>query len=634
MADLLSNGISGLEAFQRALTTTSHNIANVSTAGYSRQSVLLTARAASLQGNSWIGNGVDSDVVSRAYSAVLTNQFQAATSTFQQLDTYSTLASNLTNLFGDSTTGLSATLQKFSDSIQTLVSNPSDTATRQTVLSQAQNLVTQLKSYQQTLDQTSSQVESSLTDEASTVTSLASSVASLNAQIVAAKSQSNQQPNDLLDQRDQLIAELSSHLNVSTVVEGNGAMDVYVGNGQALVIGTSASTVKTTPGEYDQSQSGLGLYNGVYTTDITSSVSGGTIGGLLQFRSDMLNPAYQALGQLTTGLATQFNTQQSQGLDATGQLGAALFNIGAVGVKGSLNNGGAADITATRSDIPAIGSGNYLLAYDGTNWNMTDQSTGASIAMTGSGTSADPFVGGGLSLVVGGTAQAGDRYEIDPWTSAVSGTSVAITNPAGIATAAPVLASATASNTGTGAIVQSSVPDTSTWVRGNYTLSFTDPSTWQVTDSSGNTVATGAYTAGTPISFNGVQVTLSGAPATGDTFSIKDNINGTGDNNNAQAMADLFDAKYFNGGTNSLNDFVDSFTTSIATTTNQVQTAASAQQTVLTDATSALQSESGVNLDEEAAKLIQYQQAYQAAAKVIQVSNTLFDSLLTAVQSG
>ncbi|HTP38994.1 MAG TPA: flagellar basal body rod C-terminal domain-containing protein, partial [Steroidobacteraceae bacterium] len=211
--------------------------------------------------------------------------------------------------------------------------------------------------------------------------------------------------------------------------------------------------------------------------------------------------------------------------------------------------------------------------------------------------------------------------------------SVAITNPAGIATAAPVLASATASNTGTGAIVQSSVPDTSTWVRGNYTLSFTDPSTWQVTDSSGNVVATGAYTAGSAISFNGVQVTLSGAPATGDSFSIKDNINGTGDNNNAQAMADLFDAKYFNGGTNSLNDFVDSFTTSIATTTNQVQTAAAAQQTVLTDATSALQSETGVNLDEEAAKLIQYQQAYQAAAKVIQVSNTLFDSLLTAVQS-
>jgi flagellar hook-associated protein 1 FlgK len=634
MADLLSNGISGLEAFQRALTTTSHNIANVSTPGYSRQSVQLTARAASLQGNSWIGNGVDSNAVSRAYSDVLMQQFRAATSTSQQLDTYSTLASSLTNLFGDSTTGLSASLQKFSDSLQTLVSNPSDTATRQTVLSQAQNLVTQLKSYQQSLDQTSSQVKSNLTGEASTVTSLGSSIASLNAQIISEKSQSNQKPNDLLDQRDQLIAELSTHLNVSTVNEDNGALDVYVGNGQALVVGTSASTVRTTAGQYDQSQSGLGLYNGVYTTDITGSVSGGTIGGLLQFRSDMLNPAYQSLGQLTTGLTAQFNTQQLAGLDAKGQIGAALFNVGDVGVKGSLHNGGTADITAMRTDIGSIGADNYLLAYNGTSWTMTDQSTGANVALSGIGSSADPLVGGGLSLVVGGAAAAGDRFQIEPWTSAVNGTSVAITNPAGLATALPVLGSAANTNTGTGAISATTVPDTSAWTRGNYTLSFTAPGSWQVTDSGGNTVGTGAYTAGSPISFNGVQVTLSGAPATGDSFSIKDNATGTGDNSNAQAMANLFDAKFFSSATSSLNNFVDAFTTNLATTTNQVKTAADAQQTVLTDATSALQSQSGVNLDEEAAKLIQYQQAYQAAAKVIQVSQSLFQSILDAVRSG
>ncbi|MFT3907074.1 MAG: flagellar hook-associated protein FlgK [Steroidobacteraceae bacterium] len=632
MADMLSNGVSGLLAFQKALNTTTHNISNVNTPGYSRQSVVLNARPATALGSSWIGSGVDVTAVKRNYDSILAGQVRSATSAYQQLEAYGTLATSLTNVMSDGSTGLSASLQNFADSLQTLSSAPSDTATRQTVLSQAGTLVTRLKSFQTSLDQLSDRVETSISDEITEVNSLTTKIADLNKQIVAAKGQSQGTPNDLLDQRDELINELSTHVNITTVAADDGSLSVYSGSGQALVMGTASSSVVAVTDPFNPDQARIGVKSGSYVSDITASVTGGTLGGLLQFRSEMLDPAQDTLGQIAVGVASQFNALQAQGLDLNGDIGTDLFNVGAVAVAASSNNTGSASISATRSDVAALTDGASVLSYDGTDWSMVD-SDGNSVALSGTGTSADPLLGAGLSIVISGTAAAGDKFQIDPYSGAVNGMSVALSDPNKIAAAAQLVTSASSSNTGTGSIDAGTVTDTSAWVRGDYTLSFTSATDYTVTDASGNTVATGTYTAGSAIDFNGVEVTISGAPASGDSFAINDNIDGSGDNRNVLSMVDAFDDKTLKSGTTSVNNLVDSFTSDLGARTSQVTVARDAQQSTLDDATAALQGVSGVNLDEEAARMIQYQQAYQAAAQAIAVANTLFDSLLSAVRS-
>jgi flagellar hook-associated protein 1 FlgK len=234
--------------------------------------------------------------------------------------------------------------------------------------------------------------------------------------------------------------------------------------------------------------------------------------------------------------------------------------------------------------------------------------------------------------VVSGTPQAGDRLLIEPTRAAVAGMSVLITQPEKVAAAAAVLTSAATANSGNASIDAGSVPNTAAWVRGDYTLSFTSATTWQVTDAASTVVAGGSYTSGAPISFNGVQVTLSGTPASGDSFQVKDNINGSGDNRNALQIAAVLGKPILNGGTVSLSDTVGRLIGNIGVQTNQAQTGRDAQQLVMNDANTAMSNLSGVNLDEEAANLVRYQQAYQAAAKVISVANSLFQSLLDATK--
>jgi flagellar hook-associated protein 1 FlgK len=252
--------------------------------------------------------------------------------------------------------------------------------------------------------------------------------------------------------------------------------------------------------------------------------------------------------------------------------------------------------------------------------------------MAGSGTSASPFTAAGLSIVVGAGAQTGDSYLVQPTSQAVAGMQVVMSDPSQLAAAAPLLTGAASTNTGSGSIDAGSVPASALWTRGNYTLSFTSATTWQASNAAGVAVGNGAYTSGSPIDFNGVQVTVSGAPASGDSFSVNDNASGTGDSRNLTVMAGLLDQGLI-GGTTSINGAAGKMVTSIGIQTSQAQSGATAQQSVLTDATSAQQSISGVNLDEEAANLVSYQQAYQAAAEVINVASTLFKSIIAAVQS-
>jgi flagellar hook-associated protein 1 FlgK len=290
----------------------------------------------------------------------------------------------------------------------------------------------------------------------------------------------------------------------------------------------------------------------------------------------------------------------------------------------------------TRTNLSALTADDYQLSYTGGAWQLTDATTGQSVALSGAGTVASPFQAAGLSIVVGGGAPAtGDTYLIQPTEAAPAGLALLLTSPSQIAAASLAQTAATASNTGSGSISAATITAPASWVPGTYTLSFTSPTQYQITNGGGTVLASGAYTAGQPISFQGAQVTVNGAPAAGDSFTIASSTAAnSGDNSNLLAMIGALSANSLAGGTTSLTSAANNLVTQVGVTAQQAQANASAQQSVNQDATTQRSNLSGVNLDAEAARMLQYQQAYQAMAQVIQASNMMFNSLMTAITHG
>jgi flagellar hook-associated protein 1 FlgK len=439
-----------------------------------------------------------------------------------------------------------------------------------------------------------------------------------------------------MDQRDSLIDQLSQYVNVNAVTQGDGQMDIYVGSGQALVVGSAAQTLVATPDSMDATKLNIGIQNGGgAVTDITPEITGGALGGLLTTRSQVLDSTQNALGQIAVGVATVMNQQQAAGMDLTGNPGQPMFAVGGVLTSPSTANTGNATLTATRTNLSQLTADDYKLSYSGTAWQLEDTTTDQAVTMTGSGTSADPFVAAGMSLVVNGAPSAGDSILVQPTAGAVGGLSVLLTNASQIAAASLGSSAASTSNTGSATISSPTVTNPTTWTSGVYTIAIGAGSQYQVTDSSGNVVASGNYTSNSPISFNGEQVVISGTPANGDTFTVGPNSTAnTGDNTNALAMINVMSSKLLNGNTASLNDTANNLVSATGVLTQQAQANASAQQTVNQSATDARNNLSGVNLDEEAARMLQYQAAYQACAQMIQASQTVFQTLITAIQHG
>jgi len=625
MADFLSTGVSGLQAFQRALDTTSQNIANVATEGYSRQRTEITTRPPQPFGNGWIGAGVTVDTVTRLYDNLLAQQVQSTNSGFSSADTFATQAARVNNIFADTNTGLSTSLQNFTNALQDVANNPTSIPSRQALLSQAQVLTDRFKSYDTQLKQIGSDVEAQFGSEVTQINTLGSSIAQLNKQIAAGFAQTGQPPNDLLDQRDKLLDRLSQHIDISLSRQDDGQVNVFVGSGQALVLAGNASQLTALTDPYDASRHGIGLKTGTATIDITANTTGGTLGGLVDFRRELLDPARDTLGQLSAGLVEAVNTQHAAGIDLNGALGGPLFSIGGAKVQPSSNNGGSGALTVTRTSAGALTGENYILKLTATGWDLRNADTGAAVTLAGAGTVASPYTADGLAIVVSGTANVGDSFLIQPTRTAVTGLNVAISDPTKVAAAAPIRTAANPANSGSATISQGSVVDaTNAALRSPVTIQFLTASTYSI-----NGAGSFAYTAGSPITANGWQVEIDGTPAAGDQFTVSDNTGGAGDNRNALALASALGQPVLNGGTTSVNDAASQFYGSIGIQTQQAQANRDAQKVVNQDAVSARDSVSGVNLDEEAANMLRYQQAYQAAAQVIRVASTLFDTLIS-----
>ena len=634
MSDIFSTSVSGLLAFQRALTVTSNNISNVATPGYSKENANFTERPGQAYSSGYIGSGTAIDSVTRSYDELLAGQVRSSQSSFSGFDTYATQAAQIDNMLSDKKTGLTVSLQNFINAYQTVANSPSTTAQRQALLSQANGISQQMQNYNTQLQTYAGGIEQGIGSAITQINTLTDGIAKLNQQIASGLASTGQTPNQLMDQRDQMLDQLSQYISVNTATQADGSMNVYVGTGQPLVIGATTQKLQATPNQYNASENQVSLVGGGgLTTDITSSITGGQLGGLLAVRDQVLRPAENALGQFSVGLATLTNQAQAAGIDLTGAAGKPMFAVGGVISTSSSVNTGTASVTTTRTNLASLTTDDYILRQSGGAWTLTDESTGQPVTMTGTGTAADPFMAAGLSLVVAGTAANGDSFEIRPTAGASAGMSMLLTSPAQIAVASSIQTTGAAANTGSGAVSSSVVSDPSIWVPGNYTISFTSATAYQVTDAANNVVGTGSYTSGTPITFNGASVKITGSPATGDKFNVgAAGASNVGDNSNAFALIDSLNAKKLNGGTTSLSGVANNLVSQVGVQTQQAQSNASAQKAVNASANDTRNNLSGVNLDEEAAKMVQYQQAYSACAQLIQASNTMFNTLISAIK--
>lgn len=627
MSDLLSTSLSGLLAAQRVLDTTGHNISNANTEGYSRQRVQLDTRTPTGAGNGFIGNGVVATSVRRNYDELLAGQVRTGNSDFQRLDSFLGLANRVDNLLADENAGLAPAMQGFFGSLHDVADDPSSIPARQVLLGKAQALADRFHSMDQRFSALQQETASRVRQGVDEINSIAESVAGLNREITQATARFNgQPPNDLLDKRDLLIDKLSEKVSVRTVAQDDGSLNVFIGNGQSLVLGGQANALKATPNQYDAQRPEVSLVTKAGSTEITSHLSGGELGGVLDFQRNMLDPTRDRLGNIALSIGSAMNAQHAKGMDLNGQLGGDFFSVVSPQAQPSVRNTGSTSVNATLSDTQQLVDGGYVLKYDGSNWQMTEAETGKSVALTGTGTAGNPLVGGGLSLVLSGSAATGDSFRIDPGAGAAAGFDSLINDPASVAAATPVKLAVDPSNQGSLSESSLSVADaTDPALLNNVNISFTSATTYSINGSGSYT-----YTAGSPIQVNGWSLSLDGTPATGDQLTISSNAGGAGDNRNALALAQLQNSKTMDGGQSSFGGAYGRMVAQVGTTTQHVQTSRDAQQSVMQQTSAARDAVSGVNLDEEAANLVQYQQAYQAAAKAIGVADSLFQTLLGA----
>lgn len=624
MPDLLNTSLTGMLAFQRALDLTGHNIANANTPGYSRQVAEFTARIGGGSGSTYVGGGTQISTIKRMYDALLVEQLRISATGQARFSALNSLAGRVDSLLADADTGLNTGLQNFFNTMQDVANDPAEIPTRQALLGEADSIAGRFRSLDQRLDQLENEVNERLTLAVDDINRIASQIADVNDKIAVAGV--GARPNDLLDRRDALVLELSGLVSVSTTIQDDGALNVFIGSGQSLVLGTNVQRFGVRASEFDPTRVSV-VYEGASgSTPLDTALSGGTLGGLLEFRSRVLDPSRQSLGQTAVAFVNQFNAQHSAGMDLRGNLGGDFFAIDPPRVLYSSNNAGSGTATAAVGDLGAFTGADYVLEFDGASYSLTRADNGQSIPLTGSGTAADPFLADGMSIEVGGAPAAGDRVMIRTGHNAAGTIESLISDPRSIALAAPTRAQSSFANIGDATISQAMVVDAEDpALLTPAVIEFTSATTYSI-----NGAGSFAYVDGDPIVVNGSSVTINGVPAVGDQFTIEANYGASGDNSNALLLNNVQSNGVLDGGAISIGESYGQLVASVGGTAHQIQSGLAAQNVVYANAEEAVLSKSAVNLDEEAANLIRFQQAYQAAAQVVSVTKTLFDSLLAA----
>ena len=730
--------VSGLNAAQLGIQTTSHNISNVSTTGYNRQRIEQTTNTPIFTGAGFIGQGTSVETVNRVYSKYLTEQVLAAQSNVDEADAYLEQIQQIDNLLADPNAGLSPAMAEFFKAVQDLAANPSSIPARQATLSAAQALSARFQSLDTRIQEVRDGVNQQVLGEVEVINGLITAIADANQQVILSRAAGpNQSPNDLLDKRDQLIADLNSHIRVDAVAQNDGTFNIFIGNGTPVVVGTQVSTLTGKQALDDPEKISLAIespFGGSFYL-LESQITGGALGGLIKFRAESLDAAQNNLGRVALGLAQTFNAIHQSGQDLSGVLGAQFFATSAPVVNSSLLNassgtlvsaqiitsdyrvvfnGGNYDITrlsdgtsfpgqnlpwvadgveisatvapnlgdsfivkpgnspgqrviaestntgagvldSTGSNLAALDGSDFRLDYLGANtWRLSRLSDNT--VWTAAGATDQEALDNllqnqpGFSMTLAGVPPTlGDSFLIQPTRTVARNIEVAINDPRGVAAAAPFRTSGALTNTGQAAISSGSVAYVG---NGNLPMAASPGGDITLTFSSsvpalggipGFTVSTGGAVTYNPatqtkidITLNGLSFSISGAPAAGDRFTLARNDNGVSDNRNAQLLGAIQTSNILNGASSSnttganatLQSAYSQIVSRIGSKAREIEVTGQAQESLATQAKQSQAQLSGVNLDEEAANLLKYQQAYQAAAKMLAVVGTLFDELL------
>lgn len=550
MADLLNTAVSGLLAFQRSLSVTGHNITNVNTDGYSRQNVEFATRTPDAFSNGFVGTGVNVTTVQRMYDQFVADQVTRRTSSYNQLDTLSSMASQIDIMLADEDVGMGPIIQGFFNAVQDVANNPTSIPARQVLLSQAETLAGRFQSLDQRFGEMRDSVNNQLDVLTSEMTSIANSIVEVNNNIVLSRAQgAGQPPNDLLDQRDVLINRLAEIVSVSTVEADDGSLNVFVGNGQALVLGNNVAAISTSFNNYDVMQKEISFTSGSVSYPISEQISGGMLGGLLEFRSQVLEPAQNALGRIAIGLADTFNTQHQLGDDLNGNAGGLFFDdivaSSPTVLPSSQNNPASGTLSVTIDDTNLVQASDYRLNYNGASFTLTRLSD--NVVVDSGFTTADlprTLASDGITISLAGTVAAGDNFLIRPVRSGAGDIGVTLGDARQIAAAA-----------------------------------------------SGSAI---------------------------------------GDNSNALVLAGLQMQKLLGGGAETYQTAYGKMVANAGVKAAEAKANGTAQKSLLDRAMEKQSEVSGVNLDEEAARLVKFQQAYQAAAQVIRIADEIFQTLIGA----
>ena len=662
---ILDIGSRALQANQTALQTTGNNIANVNTAGYSRQRTILTAAQGQFTGGGYVGKGVNVETIQRNFSEFLTRQSTLAGAVAAADVTRADKLKQLEGIFEGGATGLGASINDMLNSFADVSSAPTDMTARTVTLTRIDETASRMRAASQRLDDLQAGISQELTQKAATVNSLAKSIAGVNAEISKARG-NGQPPNDLLDRRDQLVRELNQFVQTTSIPADDGTIGIFVGGAQSLVLGTEAYAVSIVKDEFgDLQKNNLAITrNGVSVTVDETALAGGQIPGLLRFQNHDLNEGRNLLGRMTLAISSAMNEQHRLGLDLDGNPGRDLFTPPTFDDKNVLIpkqypppaptvklNTGTSTIAIAVKDVTKFVASDYEINFDatGTGGSITRRSDGVVTAFDFATT--NPVIIDGIAISeTAGPAAAGDRVLLKPFSTSANNISSQFSTSRALAVASPVVGLMGATNTGS--LQQISVvargpnpPNPPTTPFTPVVLTFTSANTYTRSDDVSATVFT--YTPGqaiegtipdlppaVPLVYSSPldqwSVKLQGSPRAGDTFKInaikQTNVDLRLNAGAALAMTNLRDVAMFDGA--ALTDGYAGLISQIGIRTQSANFAATVSTSIASNVERDRAGVSGVNLDEEAAKLIQYQQAYQASAKMIQIAQTIFDTLL------
>ncbi|WP_205343102.1 flagellar hook-associated protein FlgK [Denitrificimonas caeni] len=692
MSDLLNIGMSGLHAAKTNLSVTGHNITNINTPGYTRQDTVQATRIPQYTGAGYIGSGTSLVDVRRSYNEFLTTQLRSSTALSSDVQAYKSQIEQLDALLAGSTTGINPSLQAFFSATQTAAEDPSNIPARQLVIAEAEGLARRFNNIYDNISSQNSFINKQLVASTDQINQLAQTVGSLNAAIASAGT-NGQQPNDLLDARDEAVRQLSTYIGVTVVVQDDNSFNLSIGSGQPLVVGSVVNQIQAVQGRGDPNTFDIDFVSGGSRQNITDSISGGEVGGLLRYRTDVLDPTINAIGRLAISVADEVNSQLGQGLDLKGQVGADLFKdindpkMAALRVRPMANNASNASGSMDITNSKLFTTSDYRLDFDSAGAPTARRlSDGAAMVVTQDPSSGEySFADSagrdqGFSVKITGTPVAGDRFVLEPTRRGAADISAELKQADQLAFAAPFKSDAALQNKGNGAISQPSL-DTVMGPAGasgadlnlanleaigslsmrydeaSSAMVFATPLPAGVTVTplvaDGQTVAGGVtpgqnnqlkYTisvdvGGVQQSFT-VSQTISGRPQDGDTFTVGFNKNGVSDNRNALKLVDLQNKQVVGVDANvtgistgvSFNEGYGEMVERVGTLTAQARRDDVATGAILKQSTDNRDSLSAVNLDEEAENLIQFEQYYNASAQIIQVARSLFDTLINTLR--